>query len=94
LEHYRALGALRASDPTLCDGSFRILLADGGLLVYERSKGSKRLLVASNRGDQAQLLHVPHPVRDALTGKQLQDACTLAPDEARIFQYEVPESNP
>lgn len=51
LEHYRRLGRIRRSEPSLAGGSFRVVRADGGYIEYEREKGGRRLTVAVNLGD-------------------------------------------
>ncbi len=51
-EHVRALGALRRDHPCLDDGDFRVLHVGEHTLVYERAKGSDRLVVAANMGNE------------------------------------------
>ncbi len=53
---YRDLLALRSAETSLSCGSYRECWADSQLLIYERSEGARRLLVALNFGD------TPHPL--------------------------------
>ena len=51
LSLYGRLGQIRRENPVFADGDFRVLLAEGGVLVYERSKADARILVILNRED-------------------------------------------
>jgi len=53
---YRALIALRRTYYALSGGAFRLLAGDNDVLVYERSSGDERLLVALNFGTQDRAL--------------------------------------
>jgi alpha-glucosidase len=50
LSLYRALLALRRAEPALSVGDYRERWADAQLLMYERTEGSRRLLIALNFG--------------------------------------------
>jgi glycosidase len=60
LAHYRALAALRATQPELVDGDFKVLLADDatGTVAYGRKDGSRAAIVAVNRSASPQTLTV------------------------------------
>jgi alpha-glucosidase len=68
LSLYRALLALRRAEPALSLGSYRELCADPQLFIYERSQGSRRLLIALNFGDTPYPLPPPpEPIRILLS---------------------------
>jgi glycosidase len=52
LSFYRALIAIRRQEPALRRGTRRTLLAETGLLVYERRMGARSLVVALNLSEQ------------------------------------------
>ena len=53
---YRALLALRRSEPALSLGDYRTLSTDDGVLVYERRRGDRALVVALCFADSARAL--------------------------------------
>jgi glycosidase len=59
--HYKALAEMRKGAPALIGGDFRVLLADdlANAVAYGRKTGSQAAIVALNRADSAQTLHVP-----------------------------------
>jgi glycosidase len=61
LTHYKALTALRKSVPALVSGDFKVLLADDAAnsVAFGRKTGTDAAVVAVNRDDSAQTLHVP-----------------------------------
>jgi len=50
---YRALLALRRAEPALSVGAYRERWADAQLLMYERTEGARRLLIALNFSETA-----------------------------------------
>ena len=58
LELHRRLIALRRSEPALTIGDWAAVSAENDLLVYERSVGGRRLLIALNLGQRETQLHL------------------------------------
>ncbi|MGE5156270.1 MAG: alpha-amylase family glycosyl hydrolase, partial [Betaproteobacteria bacterium] len=69
--HYQSLAALRKSIPSLTSGDFQVLLADdaANTAAYGRRASSDASIVAVNRGDTPQTVHVPLAgyLRDGVT---------------------------
>lgn len=73
-EFFRRLAALRTRFPALRRGNFRVLCAQGGLLVYQRQLEESTITVALNAGDApAALPELPGAClwAEGLTGKCL-----------------------
>ena len=73
LFHYRNLGRLRRTRPSLQKGTLRYLRAEGGLLVFSRSFGAETTLIALNNGSTPISLDLPCTApmaMDALTHQQ------------------------
>jgi alpha-glucosidase len=58
LRLYRALIALRQSEPALTDGTYQSLEAPGDLLAFQRHSHGQRFLVVLNLGTQARTLEL------------------------------------
>jgi alpha-glucosidase len=91
LSLYRALLRLRRSHPALSLGAYRRIALDGDVLVYERTLGDDRLVVALNFGAEARELHEP-PARRVVMSTHLDreeeavdDRLQLRPNEAVIL---------
>jgi alpha-glucosidase len=56
LAHFTCLGELRAAHSAFADGDFRILAHTDTALLYERSNGQERILIAVNGGSQPTVL--------------------------------------
>jgi len=50
LAFYKRLGQIRKTHAAFAGGDFRILVVQGGGIVYERKKGKDRVVIAVNRG--------------------------------------------
>lgn len=61
LAHYTSLADLRDELSALTDGDLRMLLADdiGGTVAYGRRTGDRAAIVAINRSDMVQSVHIP-----------------------------------
>jgi glycosidase len=61
LKHYQALASIRAENPVLTAGDFRMLLADDatGAVAYGRKTGKHAAIVAINRSDTGRTVNVP-----------------------------------
>jgi glycosidase len=59
LSRYRDLIRVRHASAALTRGDFRLLKAEGALLVFQRSAGAERVLVAQNLGTAAITANVP-----------------------------------
>lgn len=68
VEHYRKLGEIRRDNGVFADGEFCVDYASGGVIVYSRYKGDKRITVAVNASD-ADAYYPMDGVTDLLTGK-------------------------
>jgi cyclomaltodextrinase / maltogenic alpha-amylase / neopullulanase len=78
LQRHRRLIALRRRHPALRRGTFRQLYAEGSLLVFERSLGGERLVVAVNAGDALATAPLQGPLPVRLEGEGRWDAGGLA----------------
>jgi glycosidase len=93
LSLYRALIQLRRKDDVLSLGSFKLVAHTQSVLVYERSRGSRRALVALNMSGEAQAVHVAvagcEPLLSTYLDKASQvngDEIHLRPDEGLILR--------
>jgi alpha-glucosidase len=91
LSLHRALLALRRAEPALSVGSYRERCADTRLLVYERTEGARRLLIALNFSDSPETLPpLEGPIRILLSthdGIRPRGATTaLAPYEGIVAE--------
>ncbi len=80
-DHIGALAAARKAHPSLRNGSYKTLLADGALLVFERSGGGETAIVALNRSGVAQtamLAGVSGSWTDALSGEVVSGGSSLS----------------
>ena len=89
LAFYRRLGALRAACPALREGRFRLLTAEGGLIVFERADGQQpdRLLCAVNAGQSAAEFALPPefaPLFDG-EGERRGNRFRLGPESFGVF---------
>ena len=60
LAHYRRLGRLRRTHPSLHGGDFRFLPSPNGTVLYERRSRSDRLTVAANATERSIEITIPH----------------------------------
>ena len=81
LSLYRALLALRRSSPALSIGSFALHRSDDNVLVYERSAGEERMLIALNLDDREKELIVP---AEAQPNKVLVSTLGAPPPPGRL----------
>ncbi|TLM88643.1 MAG: alpha-amylase, partial [Actinobacteria bacterium] len=68
--YLQKLAAIRAAHPALRDGGFKVLHAAGDAVVYLRSLGAERVVVALNRGQGSAALTLD-------LSAELEAACTL-----------------
>jgi alpha-glucosidase len=92
LSLYRALLALRGAEPALSVGSYRERWADQQLLMYDRTAGSGRLLVALNFSGQPYALPpLDGPIRILLSTqagtRPAQSAMLLRAHEGIVAEY-------
>jgi alpha-glucosidase len=90
---YRALIQLRRNDDVLSLGSFRLVAHTQSVLVYERSRGPRRVLVALNMSGEAQAVHVEIAGWEPLLSNYMDnasqakgDVIRLRPDEGLILR--------
>ena len=70
------LVALRRIEPALVDGEWRPLIGEGGLVVFERRRGGRRVVVAINMSDRARSIEMEE-VSEILWGDGLIDGTSL-----------------
>ncbi|MBE6588737.1 MAG: DUF3459 domain-containing protein [Ruminococcaceae bacterium] len=76
LAHYRALGKMRRAHPALKDGTFRFLSCEEGFIAYERKKGTDRLILLANMGEERTF--TPSGIFfDAMSGRKRSETLTL-----------------
>ncbi len=68
-EHYKKLGRIRNENPVFAGGAFEITEHNGGLLSYKRYNTDNEILVYTNAGDTAEIIHLNGTYTDLLTGK-------------------------
>ena len=84
LEHYRALGKLRAHCAALKNGDFRFIACNQNVVCYERNNGNQRLCLIANIG-------APHTYtlvgnwQDALSGEHVSNTLPLGQYAWRIL---------
>lgn len=69
LEFYRRLGEIRKENTVFADGAFKILKAEGGVIVYSREKDGAEVTVAVNRGEGAVILPQSKEYTELISGK-------------------------
>lgn len=84
--YYRQLGEIRASESLLATGEFRVLRAEGALLVFERKENGKAICLAANAGNVPLELALNQSANDLLTGESFPDRVILPPYTARILK--------
>lgn len=86
LSHYRLLGKIRSSHEAFAGGEFSVLDHGEKYIVYERKKGSDRVIIAANRGTDTVRFGLTGKFIDAITGKQFDDFITIEADTAVILE--------
>ncbi len=86
LAHYRALGRIRHENPAFAGGEFAVTLHNGALLSYTRRKDDNEILVYSNAGETARIIHLDGTYTDLLTGKTHSKETALQPMSAMILK--------
>lgn len=95
LRFYQALLRLRRSDPALWGGDFAALMAEEGLLVYERSWRARRRVIVLDIGGRGGRLDLPageillSTTREG-EGQQVGGAFEVAPNCGYIIALESP----
>ena len=86
LAHYKRLGAIRAENPVLAAGDFRILAEEKSAIVFERKNEKGHLIVAANRGSMPFPFVLPHAAESLLDGKKERGTVSVLPDEVKIWR--------
>ena len=88
LNFHRQLLALRRQHAALSIGAFRLVSCEADVLIYERTYGNGRLVIALNFGDRPQRLDLPAASLLLSTNSMRRDfdAPTLAPNEGVVLQ--------
>ncbi len=87
LNFYRRLLALRRQRAALSVGAFRLVSGEADVLMYERTHGAERLLIALNFGDQPQRLDLPAAslLLSTDSARRNFDAPALGPNEGVVL---------
>jgi len=90
LDDYRALIALRRSEPALRRGTYRSLAAADGLYVFAREAGSDRVMVVVNAGADRSTVDTGESIASRLWGDGLTSGgrVTMPPRSAGIWRIE------
>jgi alpha-glucosidase len=86
LSLYKILLQLRRDHRALSVGSFQLLAVDDAVMVYERSEGDERCVVALNFTDVDRKLPVPPPGKCILSTVAGSSPTQLRAGEARIYR--------
>ena len=70
LEHYRALGKIRAEQEVFANGEFCVEHAHGQFIVYRRYNENEQITVVVNASDAPVSYSVPYSAIDLLTGRE------------------------
>lgn len=84
LTFYQALGHIRSTHAVFVDGRFRVLAAEGTLLVYERRSSDEQIVVAVNGGDADRRYPLAGIYTDLLTDSVYDGS--LPPYSVKILQ--------
>ena len=84
LDWYKKLGDLR-NNKVFIDGEMNIKYAEDGILIYERVKKDKKVIVAINRSDEEFEFILDKTMCDYLGEDYVNGKITLMPDELKIF---------
>jgi len=84
LEWYKKLGDLR-NNKVLEDGDMKIKYANDSIIIYERSKGDKKIIVAVNMSDTDFDFVVERNMFNFLTGEYTSGRINLSPSSAIIL---------
>lgn len=85
LAHYRLLGRIRLEHPALCGGDFRMLAVRDRFLAYERARDGDCLVIAANRGEGAETLHLSGRWKDLLTDTCFSGDAVIPADTVMIL---------
>jgi alpha-glucosidase len=86
LSLYKTLLRLRCEHHALSIGSFQLLAVDDAVMVYERSEGDERYVIALNFTDGDRKLPVPPPGKCILSTVAGSSPTLLRAGEARIYR--------
>jgi len=86
LSLYKILLQLRRDHRALSVGGFQLLAVDDAVMVYERSEGDERCVVALNFTDVDRKLPVPPPGKCILSTVAGSSPTLLRAGEARIYR--------
>ena len=86
LEHYRALGKMRASEKMLKDGSFKAELISGSAIKLTRDSKKEKIIVLSSREVYAINHILDGKYKDLLTGEIFDREITVLPDTATVLK--------
>ena len=84
IEWYQKLGELR-KNKVLVDGDFNIKYAENSVLIYERVKGDKKIIVAINRSQEPFNFVLEKTMFDYLNDNYVGGKITLPVDSAIVL---------
>ena len=87
LAFYQRLGRIRAENPVFADGDFEIVKETEAALVFSRTKGNTKIIVAANKGEEPLLLRLPAgQIFELLCGKRAPREVTVLKDTVHIWR--------
>lgn len=84
LDWYIKLGNLR-NNKVFVDGEMNIKYAEGGILIYERVSGDKKVIVVINRSQEEFQFILDKTMCDYMGDDYVSGKITIAPDVIKIF---------
>lgn len=84
VDWYRKLGNLR-NNKVLNDGDMNIRYADGGVIIYERTKGDNKIIVAINRSEEDFSFTLERSMTDYFSSEHISGKVTLSKDSAIVL---------
>lgn len=84
IEWYKTLGNLR-NNKILIDGDMKIRYAEGGIVIYERLKGDKKIIVVINRSGKDFEFILERTMCNYFTGDYVSGKLCVASDEGLVL---------
>lgn len=86
LEHYKKLGKIRRDTPAFAGGEFKMILHEGGTLVYKRTKDDSEILVCTNASRSACKVTLDGNYVELLNGNKYSKEIILQSMSAMILK--------
>jgi glycosidase len=85
-EWYKSLAKLR-ENPVFDGGELNIKYACDSLLIYERVKGYKKVIIAINKGGESQTFTLTKTMKDYISQKSVSGDIEIEPNGYKILIY-------